>query len=260
MRAFLYLLLVAAPAAAEDLLVQGALDSELQPLLAALDGKREVRFGSWTFWTGRIGGRSVAVSRTEMGPINAAAATAIGIREFQPKAVINQGTAGAHNPDLNLWDIVAGETTVDFGAFASKHADAGQGSDFSRWTKMTHRLRNDNGEVTPYPGFSGDPALLAAALQHPYKRGRVVRGTIGSAFEFNRELDRILWLRRTYGTDTEDMESAFAAGVATGMKTRFLAIRIISDSEWSHPVFEKAAGEYCAEFVAGLIRSGNLLK
>jgi adenosylhomocysteine nucleosidase len=249
------LLLVAGPAAAEDVMVQGALDSELQPLLAALDGKREVRIGSWTFWTGRIGRKSVAVSRTEMGPINAAAATALGIREFHPAAVINQGTAGAHNPDLRLWDIVAGEKTVDFGAFRTAHADAGQGSDAVRWTKMIHRLRAENGELAEYAAFSADAALLAAALDRPYQRGRVVKGVIGSAYQFNRELDRILWLRKTYGTDTEDMESVFAAGVAAGMKTPFLAVRIVSDSEWSHPTFEKVAGEYCAEFVAGLIRS-----
>jgi adenosylhomocysteine nucleosidase len=249
------LILAAAPGAAEDLLVQGAMDSELQPLVAALEGKREVRIGSWTFWTGRMGGKSVAVSRTEMGPINAAAATALGIREFHPAAVINQGTAGAHNPELNLWDIVAGEKTVDFGAFRTAHAGVGEGSDPARWTKMIHHLRTANGDLADYPAFSGDAALLAAALSRPYKRGRLVKGVIGSAFEFNRELDRILWLRKTYGTDTEDMESAFSAGVAAGMKTPFLAIRIVSDSEWSHPAFEKAAGEYCAEFVAGLIRS-----
>jgi nucleoside phosphorylase len=51
------------------------------------------------------------------------------------------------------------------------------------------------------------------------------------------------------------MESAFSAGVAAGMRTPFLAIRIISDSEWSHPTMEKIAGEYCAQFVLDFIRA-----
>ena len=88
-----------------------------------------------------------------------------------------------------------------------------------------------------------------------YERGRVRKGNIGSAFQFNRELDRLQWLRKTYGIDTEDMESAFAAGVATGMRVRFLAIRIVSDSEWNHPKFEPATAEVCAKFVVELIRS-----
>src|SRR5256885_10083585 len=69
-----------------DLMVQGALDSELRPLLAALEGARQVQLDAWTFWTGRIAGRRVVISRTEVGPLNAAAATALGIRYFRPRA------------------------------------------------------------------------------------------------------------------------------------------------------------------------------
>src|SRR5712664_3225994 len=83
-----------------DVLVQGAVDGELQPLLAALKDRKEITVAAWTFWTGRIGAKSVVVSRTEMGPINAAAATALGIERFHPAAIINQGTAGAHNREF----------------------------------------------------------------------------------------------------------------------------------------------------------------
>src|SRR5215470_4470361 len=93
-----------------DLMVEGAVDGELQPLLAALKEKKEITIASWTYWTGKIGAKSVVISRTEMGPINAAAATALGIERFHPAAVINQGTAGAHDPALSLWDIVVGVT------------------------------------------------------------------------------------------------------------------------------------------------------
>ncbi len=52
------------------------------------------------------------------------------------------------------------------------------------------------------------------------------------------------------------MESAYAAGVAAGMSTRFVAIRMISDTEWGHPRLEQSAGEYCARFVLDLVSSG----
>ena len=87
-------------------------------------------------------------------------------------------------------------------------------------------------------------------------RGRaIVQGTLGSAYEFNREVDRIAWLRKTYGTDSEDMESAYVAGVAAGMGIPFLAIRMVSDSEYTHPKYEEIAGQYCAEFVRDFIRA-----
>jgi adenosylhomocysteine nucleosidase len=238
-----------------DLLVQGAVDSELQPLLAALEGRRLTQISAWTFWEGRIGSRRVVVSRTEVGPINAVAATVLGIQRYKPSLIVNQGTAGAHNPMLHLWDIVIGERTVDYGAYTSEHANAGSGVQPARWKPDPHRLRLDGKELTPFPAFPGDVRAIetAAAMKNP--RGRIFRGTIGSAPQYNRELDMIAAIRARYGTDSEDMESAFAHGAATGLRTRFLAIRMISDSEYNHPTFERIAGQYCAEFVAVLVRA-----
>ncbi len=240
-----------------EIVVQGALDSELQPLLAALEGREQIQIAAWTFWRGRIGAKRVVVSRTEVGPINAVAATTLAIVNFQPKLIINQGTAGANDPELKVFDIVVGEATVDYGAFRSSHADAGQGIDMSRWTPIPHRLRVDGKERKMYPRFAGDEEAMRVALETPYKRGRVTRGVIGSAFEFNKEIDRLVWVRKTFGASSEDMESAFSAGAAEGFKTRFLAIRIISDSEFHSPKLEEIAGEHCAAFVVDLIRKMN---
>jgi adenosylhomocysteine nucleosidase len=238
---------------ATDLLVQGALDDELQPLLAALQNKKSHQFGAWSFWSGKIGKLDVVISRTEVGPINAAAATALGIEHFHPKAIINQGTAGAHVPGLQLWDIVLGEKATDFGAFEST---AHQGIDMTSWKPLRHKLRIDpEKDGVRFDSFPGDARLAEAALLVKNPRGRVLKGNVGSAFQFNRELERVKWLQKTYHTDSEDMESAYAAGVATGMKVPFLAVRMISDSMYHHPEYERIAGKYCAEFVLELVRA-----
>jgi adenosylhomocysteine nucleosidase len=244
----------AQPHPAADIVVQGAVDTELQPLLGALAGKEQIQIGAWTFWRGRIAGQTVVVSRTEVGPVNASTATTLAIANFRPRLIINQGTAGAAIPDLKLFDIVVGEATVDYGAFRSTHADAGAGVDLSRWTPMPHRLRLDGEERVAFDRFPGDPAAVDAALKVANPRGRVVKGIIGTAFEFNREVDRLVWMNKTYGVVSEDMESAYAAGTATGFRTPFVAIRIISDSDFLGTEFQPIAGEYCAAFVLELIR------
>jgi len=237
-----------------DLVVQGAVDSELQPLLAALEGRQAIQIAAWTFWRGRIGAKDVVVSRTEVGPINAVAATTLAIERFRPRLVLNQGTAGATDPGLKVFDIVVGEATVDYGAFRSAPRAAGAGVDLSGWSPMPHRLRLDGKERVPFRTFPGDASALRLALDAPYGRGRLVRGVIGSAFEFNLEIDRLAWIRRTHGAVSEDMESAFAAGTAAGFGTRFLAIRIISDSEFQSVEFQPIAGEHCAAFVLDVIK------
>ena len=82
-----------------------------------------------------------------------------------------------------------------------------------------------------------------------------MKGIIGTAFEFNREVDRLVWMNRIYGVVSEDMESAYAAGTAAGFKTPFVAVRIISDSDFLGTEFQPVAGEYCAAFVLELIRA-----
>ncbi len=156
-----------------DLLIQGALDSELGPLLEALAGRKEQRLHAWTFWTGRIGRQNVILSRTDLGPINAAAVTTLGIREFQPRAIINQGTAGGHNRSLKLWDIVLGEKSTDYAAFSALHSDAGQGQSPANWKPVPHRIRASGGDPVAFPSFIGDARLLTAAEKVRNPRGRV---------------------------------------------------------------------------------------
>src|ERR1022692_4051873 len=123
-----------------------------------------------------------------------------------------------------------------------------------QWKPEFHRLRLEGRQLTPFPTFSGDARTIEIATAMKNPRGRVLRGTIGSAFQYNRELDMIASIHARYGTDSEDMESAFAHGAAIGLGTRFLAIRMISDSEYNHPKFERVAGQYCGEFVVELVR------
>lgn len=245
------LAVLACPAATRqaDVMVEGSGDWELQPLLQALEQKHELKLNAWTYWTGRIGKLSVVIVRTGEGPVNATASTVVGIGRFHPKLIINQGTAGGHDPNLHVYDIVLGEKAIDCSAFRSDRAETGEGIDQKRWHPLYPSL-----DGVEYRGFPGDARLIAAALATPYSKGKVVKGMVGSGFQYNRELDQIAWLRKTYGTDTEDWESAYVAGVATGMHIPFVAIRILSDTEWSHPNLERDAGTFCAAFVVDLLR------
>ena len=91
---------VTAAEAIRPIVVQGAMDIEVRALVASLEHPTEEHVQGWTFWTGTIAGYPVVVSKTLKGGANAAAATALAIERLHPLAIINQGTAGGHDPDF----------------------------------------------------------------------------------------------------------------------------------------------------------------
>src|SRR6266487_2156037 len=74
--------------------------------------------------------------RTLKGLSNAAAATALAAERYHPVAIINQGTAGGHEPDLHVYDIVLGTDAVNLGSFKTGYRVRGQGSSASEWLPL----------------------------------------------------------------------------------------------------------------------------
>jgi adenosylhomocysteine nucleosidase len=252
---------VQAPASSPqvDILVQGAELTELGPLISALENRRETAIASWYFWEGSISGKRVVVSLTEVGPMNASVATTLAIERWKPRVILNQGTSGAHDPHLKVHDIVLGVRNVEFGAFKMAPAGRGQGVSLKRIQPTTTKLRLgrlDN--RVPFREFPGSMDIATQALRLKYDHGKVLVGAVGSAHQWNRELDRLDWLRQTYGTDTEDMESAYVAAVAYAFKIPFLSIRIVSDNEYHGAEFVRETGTACSAFVLNLIRHLDL--
>ena len=171
------------------ILLQGAMDVETDRTAAQLEDRREETIAGFRFWQGRYAGLDLVVSRTGVGTVSAAAATALGIQRFAPSLVLNQGTAGAHRPDLHVSDIVVGRTCVDLHSALLPKRGAGEGMDPTAWTLW------DFGADTPPAALEGDPCWAERFETAPYAGGRVLPGRLGTGDVFNREHDRILWLR-----------------------------------------------------------------
>jgi adenosylhomocysteine nucleosidase len=246
--------------APRPLVVQGAMQIEVEKLATKLQQPTVERVGEWTFWRGAIDGYPVIVSKTLKGMSNAAAATMIAVQRYQPAAVINQGTAGGHDPELRLYDIVIGSRSVNLGAFKTPFRAAGAGSQPLEWKPLN--LTAEDGSAANYrggalAGFDADPALMATAkLQKPsYTKGRVVEGVIGSSDMWNDELDLIAKYHAEYGTAAEEMETAPAAQIAKEFAVPFVGIRVISDNVTNGSAYEPKSSEACEEFVYQVIKA-----
>ena len=248
-------------ASRRPVVVQGAMDVEIRRLAGALEHAEEQRVRGWTFWRGSVGGYPVVVSKTLKGTANAAAATALAAERYEPIAIINQGTAGGHEPDLHVFDIVLGDEAINIGSFKTGYRARGGGSRFEEWMPLD--LMRSEGSAGNDPNarimrrFHADEALLAAArsVSDRYRRGRIVDGVIGSSEIWNSELDRIQQFHDRFGTAAEEMETAAAAQIAGLFGVPFLGIRVVSNNITNGGAYDATTGEACQDFVLDVVKA-----
>lgn len=249
------------PRELRPVIVQGAMDLEVKRFASRLDNVRIEKVGGWIFWRGTLDGYPVIVSKTLKGVSNSAAATAIAAEHFHPLAIVNQGTAGGHVPELHVYDIVLGKYAVNLGAFKTAYRKPGQGSDFPGWKPLD--LMASEGSAGEDPNehvmrrFPGNEQLLAAAerVKHLYRKGRVVQGVIGSAEIWNSEIDRIQWLHSQYGSTAEEMETASAAQIAGIFQIPFLGVRVLSNNITNDGKYDPKTGEACQDYVYDVVKA-----
>ena len=249
-------------------IVQGAMDLEVKKFASRLDNVSVEKVGGWTFWRGTLDGYPVVVSKTMKGVSNSAAATAIAAERYHPVAIVNQGTAGGHDQQLHVHDIVLGKYSVNLGAFKTAYRKPGQGSDLLGWKPLD--LMASEGSAGEDPNehtmrrFQGNEQLLAAAesVKHLYHKGRVVEGVIGSSEIWNSELDRIQRFHSQYDTSVEEMETASAAQIAGFFQIPFLGIRVLSNNITNGGTYDAKTGEACQEYVYDVVKAyiGTTLK
>lgn len=216
-----------AAAGSVDLLLVAADDNSLQPLLTKLTDTRATTHAAWTCWTGRLGGKTVALTRAEGDPLNAVAATTLAIRLQRPKLIVVFGPGRAHDPELHAGDVVVSEKFAAFDGLFSRATDLAGGSHPLTWDPLPHSLLTAGEKETPMMTFPADRSATAIALTLKSPHGRVVAGILGSAHQVNRETDRVAWLRSTWHTSTEDGVSAHVAGCAALLAVPVVGICVV---------------------------------
>lgn len=241
------------------IIIQAPMPIEGESLAKRLKNVKEEKSGSFIFWIGTLDDYPVIVTKTGKGMENTAAATAVAIERYNPIAIINQGTSGGHDANLNVFDIVLGKTTTNIGSMKTPDLTEGQGSSPFKWIPMdllaSEGSAGEDTSAEKIRYFEGDQKLLTAAnaVKNKYTKGKVVEGTIGSADLWNNEVDRIKWFHEKYGTSVEEMEGASAAQIAGAYHVPFLGIRILSNNKVNqgkyNPNTAAANQEYVLEVV-----------
>ena len=223
----LYGIALVASAQPVEVLLLGADDATLQPLLAKMERPQLEKHATWSFWSGKLAGRSVVLARTEGDPLNAVVVTTLGIHLHPPHLIISYGVARAHDPALCAGDIVVSEGFAAFDGVQSWRRELGEGSDAIEWRVLPHLFLTPEGTEKAERIFPADRKAVGLGLSLHNPNGRVVGGVLGSANQINREIDRIAWLRSHWGSSCEDAESGHIAGCALALGVPVIGLRVI---------------------------------
>ena len=244
------------------ILVQGAMEVELKIIKENILDSEEVIIDGFKFVKGKLGDYNIVLSQTNIGTINAALATLIGIKEFKPIFIINQGVAGGTQKDIHKGDLVIGKACVNVNSYETKQRNYGEGSAPLEWKikKFTSDDENEDSSV----GINADNRLVEFTRQISYENGNVHYGILGSGDVWNKEVDRIIWLNEKLNTISADMESIGAYSVASKYNVPIVGIRVISDNVLVEENYERNVAqivqEYVVKYIKEIISKENICK
>ena len=231
------------------ILIQGALDIEIQYLIDNLENKENLIISGYEFFIGYIKNFKIIISKTLIGVVNSTISTTIGILKFNPNIVINQGIAGSHKNNIHIGDIIIGEKCCNINAYSMPSKGKNEGSNPLEWkpNKRAEEIQFGNTELV---------TSLKDFLSLNYKK-QIFVGTLGSGDVFNREIDRIDWLNDRFGNLCEDMESIGTYTVCNRFNIPCVGIRIISNNEITNEILDKEQAVILQKLLTNFLNDKN---
>ncbi|WP_415884770.1 5'-methylthioadenosine/S-adenosylhomocysteine nucleosidase [Neptuniibacter sp. QD37_6] len=221
----------------------GAMDEEVELLKAALEEREDHEIAGYLLFTGKLHGHDIVLLKSGIGKVNAAIGTTILLQAFKPDCVINTGSAGGYDPELNVGDIVISSEVrhhdVDLTVFGYEY-----------------------GQVPRQPAAFTPDATLAKVAERCVERMdgmKTTRGLICTGDQFMNDPDRVERKRKLFPEmKAVEMEAAAIAQTCHQFNTPFIVIRALSDiagkeSGVSFDQFLVTAAKHSAEMIIAMI-------
>lgn len=86
--------------------ILGAMDEEVELLKSSLNNVSQQQVKHLTFYSGQLHGLDIVLCKCGIGKVAAAVATTVIVEKFEPDCVVNTGSAGGFDKDLDIGDLV----------------------------------------------------------------------------------------------------------------------------------------------------------
>lgn len=209
--------------------LMGAMNDEILPLYHHMQNPRETVIGGVTFYEGILDGKEAVLCCAGMGKAQAAAATQILCSQFGVQAILFSGIAGNMTAQVQVGDIVIGQTIV--------YHD-GEPKMFAQTAPFLEE-------------FQADDTLVSCAKKACEEIGiSYLVGKIATGDCFIGDSQTKQKIADAYAPHCVEMEGAAVAHIAAKNNVPFVILRAMSDNA-DEEGFEKLVGkpfdisEYC---------------
>ena len=191
-----------------------AMDEEMSAIKSKLTGLKSQTIYEKIFFTGFLSERPCVLVESGIGKVNAARTTQLMIEHFSPSWIINVGSAGALNYELDYLDIVISTACIQF--------------DFD--LTVFGRKKGELPELGQY--LKADPTLvelMGRAVGQTDSEHHIITGIVATGDQFINDPTIKKSMYEQFHAECDEMEGAAVAQVCTLCKIPFVIIRSITD-------------------------------
>ena len=221
----------------------GAMQPEVEAIIASLVDCESETVSGITFYTGTIGGKSVAVAKCGIGKVFAALCAEIMILKYTPDLLVNTGVGGAIGGGLNCGDVVIADRLCQHDMDTSAIGDP---KGLVSGINMIY--------------FEADERARKILLEQGSALGLAVKsGTIATGDKFIASKDDKNRIATDFNASVCEMEGCAIAQTAFVNNTPFAVVRAISDSAdgeatMDYPTFLGIASKNSTNLTLALIK------
>jgi adenosylhomocysteine/aminodeoxyfutalosine nucleosidase len=224
------------------LAIMGAMEEEIEPLLAHFENVNVVEYANNKFYEVNYNGLDIVIAYSKIGKVFASLTASTMIEKFNCDTLLFSGVAGGINPKLKIGDLIIADKLcqhdLDITAFGHPNGYVPGGKVF---VETTNELRK---------------VAIKVANENDLK---VIVGTIATGDQFVHSTERKEFIENTFNADALEMEGASVAVVCDALNVPFFILRAISDTAdmdagFDFDEFLKSSAKNSAEYLMKIIR------
>ena len=227
-----------------DIGIIGAMEPEVEGIVARLEDKAVETVSGITLYTGRLLGKSVAVARCGIGKVFAAICAEVMILRYSPSLLVNTGVGGALAGGISTGDIVIADKLCQHDMDTTAIGDA---------------IGLVSGINKVY--FESDERAVSILLSEAKALGlSAMVGTVATGDKFIASKEDKTRIFENFAASACEMEGGAVAHTAFVNSTPFVVIRAISDSAdgeatMDYPTFLPIAAKNSTNLTLALIKA-----